>query len=455
MLEQIAFVLVFIAGVSLFALRIKAIRRNILLGRDDDRSDNSSARWKTMALVALGQSKMVVRPVAGIMHILIYLGFVIINIEVLEIIIDGVTGHHRIFAGIGGLYDFLIGSFEILALGVLVSCVVFLARRNMLRIKRFHSAEMTKWPKSDANIILVVEILLMFAFLSMNACDALLQGALIQAQAEGAEISEKLSHYSQAGSFPISQFLNPLYEGLSVSGLIMMERFMWWFHIVGILGFLVYVPYSKHFHIFLAFPNTYYSNLNPKGGFNNMEAVTKEVQLMMDPSADPYAAPDPNAAPPAKFGAKDANDLTWKQLMDSYSCTECGRCTSQCPANQTGKLLSPRKIMMDTRDRIEEIGKNMDKNKGTFQDDGKTLLGDYISEEELWACTSCNACVEACPVNIDPLGIIVDLRRYLIMEESKSPESITAMFNNIENNGAPWAFPASDRGKWTEEMKEA
>ncbi len=455
MLEQIAFALVFIAGVSLFALRIKAIRRNILLGRDDDRSDNSSARWKTMALVALGQSKMVVRPVAGIMHILIYLGFVIINIEVLEIIIDGVTGHHRIFAGIGGLYDFLIGSFEILALGVLVSCVVFLARRNMLRIKRFHSAEMTKWPKSDANIILIVEILLMFAFLSMNACDALLQGALVQAQAEGAEISEKLSHYAQAGSFPISQFLNPLYEGLSVSGLIMMERFMWWFHIVGILGFLVYVPYSKHFHIFLAFPNTYYSNLNPKGGFNNMEAVTKEVQLMMDPSADPYAAPDPNAAPPAKFGAKDANDLTWKQLMDSYSCTECGRCTSQCPANQTGKLLSPRKIMMDTRDRIEEIGKNMDKNKGTFQDDGKTLLGDYISEEELWACTSCNACVEACPVNIDPLGIIVDLRRYLIMEESKSPESITAMFNNIENNGAPWAFPASDRGKWTEEMNEA
>lgn len=455
MLEQIAFVLVFIAGVSLFALRIKAIRRNILLGRDDDRSDNSSARWKTMALVALGQSKMVVRPVAGIMHILIYLGFVIINIEVLEIIIDGVTGHHRIFAGIGGLYDFLIGSFEILALGVLVSCVVFLARRNMLRIKRFHSAEMTKWPKSDANIILIVEILLMFAFLSMNACDALLQGALVQAQAEGAEISEKLSHYAQAGSFPISQFLNPMYEGFSVTGLIMMERFMWWFHIVGILGFLVYVPYSKHFHIFLAFPNTYYSNLNPKGGFNNMEAVTKEVQLMMDPSADPYAAPDPNAAPPAKFGAKDANDLTWKQLMDSYSCTECGRCTSQCPANQTGKLLSPRKIMMDTRDRIEEIGKNMDKNKGTFQDDGKTLLGDYISEEELWACTSCNACVEACPVNIDPLGIIVDLRRYLIMEESKSPESITAMFNNIENNGAPWAFPASDRGKWTEEMNEA
>ncbi len=455
MLEQIAFVLVFIAGVSLFALRIKAIRRNILLGRDDDRSDNSSARWKTMALVALGQSKMVVRPVAGIMHILIYLGFVIINIEVLEIIIDGVTGHHRIFAGIGGPYDFLIGSFEILALGVLVSCVVFLARRNLLKIKRFHSAEMTQWPKSDANIILVVEILLMFAFLSMNSCDALLQGALLQAQASGGEISEQLSHYTQAGSFPISQFLNPLYEGMSVSGLIFMERFMWWFHIVGILGFLVYVPYSKHFHIFLAFPNTYYSNLNPKGGFNNMEAVTKEVQLMMDPSADPYAAPDPDAAPPAKFGAKDANDLTWKQLMDSYSCTECGRCTSQCPANQTGKLLSPRKIMMDTRDRIEEIGKNMDKNKGTFQDDGKTLLGDYISEEELWACTSCNACVEACPVNIDPLGIIVDLRRYLIMEESKSPESITAMFNNIENNGAPWAFPASDRGKWTEEMNEA
>lgn len=457
MLEQIAFVLVFIAGVSLFALRIKAIRRNILLGRDVDRSDQPGARWKTMALVALGQSKMVVRPVAGFMHILIYLGFVIINIEVLEIIIDGVTGHHRIFSGLGSIYDFLIGSFEVLAFGVVFSCVIFLLRRNVIRVKRFHAAEMTKWPTSDANIILVVEILLMFAFLSMNACDGLLQQALSASIAEGAEVSTQLSHYVSAGSFPVSQFLMPLYDGLSVDGLIFVERFMWWFHIVGILAFLVYVPYSKHFHIFLAFPNTYYSNLEAKGGFTNMEAVTKEVQLMMDPSVDPFAAPAPDVAdaPPARFGAKDANDLTWKQLMDSYSCTECGRCTSQCPANQTGKLLSPRKIMMDTRDRIEEIGKNIDQNKGEFKADGKSLIRDFISEEELWACTSCNACVEACPVNIDPLSIIVDLRRYLIMEESKSPESITAMFNNIENNGAPWAFPASDRGNWTQEMNEA
>lgn len=455
MLEQIAFIVLFLAGMTLFAMRIRKIRRNINLGRDKDLSDRSAERWKTMALVAIGQSKMVTRPVAGIMHILIYVGFIIINIEVLEIILDGITGKHRIFAGIGGLYDFLIGSFEILAFGVLLSCVVFLIRRNVLNIKRFHSKEMTTWPKSDANIILVVEILLMFAFLSMNACDLLLQGSLEAAKASGAEISAALAHYQSAGSFPISGMLAPLYSGLEVSSLIAMERFMWWFHIIGILAFLLYVPYSKHFHIFLAFPNTYYSNLNPKGALTNMAAVTKEVQLMMDPSVDPYATPAATEGEPAipeTFGAKDASDLTWKQLMEAYSCTECGRCTSECPANQTGKLLSPRKIMMDTRDRIEEIGLNIDKN-GEFKDDGKALLRDYISEEELWACTTCNACVEACPININPVGIIIDLRRYLIMEQSKSSETITAMFNNMENNGAPWAFPASDRGKWADEME--
>lgn len=452
MIEQLAFAAVLATGIYFFARRIKEIRRNIRLGQPEDRSDRKNERWKTMAMVALGQSKMVTRPVAGFLHFLIYLGFVIINIEVLEIVIDGLTGQHRIFAqlGMGGLYDVLIGAFEVLAAGVLLACVVFLIRRNVLNIARFRSREMTGWPKSDANIILVVEILLMFAFLSMNAADSILQTRLAEALANGTEVSEALKHYIQAGSFPVSTALVPLYNGLSESALMGLERFMWWFHIVGILGFLVYVPYSKHFHIIMAFPNTWYSKLEPKGQVNNLDAVTNEVKLMLDPSADPFAAPAADAAP-VKFGAKDVNDLSWKQLFDAYTCTECGRCTSVCPANQTGKLLSPRKIMMDTRDRMEEVGRNLNAD-GQVQDDGKSLLRSYISEEELWACTTCNACVEACPVNIDPVSIILDLRRHLIMEESKSPESITAMFNNIENNGAPWAFPAADRGKWAEEM---
>lgn len=454
MIAQIAFALVLATGLFLFVRRIKEIRRNIGLGRKLDRTDRRAERWKIMTRVALGQSKMVTRPVAGIMHIVIYIGFVIINIEVLEILIDGISGQHRIFAhlGLGRLYDVLIGSFELLAAGVFFACVIFLIRRNLLNIRRFRMKEMSGWPKSDANIILLTEILLMFAFLSMNATDALLQNHAAALSADGKPISESLSHYIQAGSFPVSQLLKPLYEGLSVEALITTERFMWWFHIVGILAFLVYVPYSKHFHIFMAFPNTWYSKLEPAGQITNMEAVTKEVQLMLDPSADPYAAP-PADAEPVKFGAKDVQDLTWKQLFDSYTCTECGRCSSVCPANQTGKLLSPRKIMMDTRDRLEEVGKHVGAN-GEIQDDGKSLLRDYISEEEIWACTTCNACVDACPVNIDPVSIVIDLRRHLIMEESKSPESITAMFNNIENNGAPWAFPAADRARWTDEVNE-
>lgn len=456
MIAQILFVIVLAVGVFLFARRIREIRRNIGLGRSESRNDRKGERWKVMTLVALGQSKMITRPVAGIMHLLIYIGFVIINIEVLEILIDGITGQHRIFAhlGLGSLYDVLIGSFEILAAGVLLACVVFLLRRNVINIRRFHAAEMTTWPKSDANIILVVEILLMFAFLSMNATDSILQDRMLAMQEQGVEVSESLSHYIDAGSFPVSDaFFRPMYEGIESNETLMgIERFMWWFHIVGILAFLVYVPYSKHFHIFMAFPNTWYSKLEPKGQMTNLEAVTNEVKLMLDPNADPFAAPAPDAnAEPVKFGAKDVQNLTWKQLFDAYTCTECGRCTSVCPANQTGKILSPRKIMMDTRDRVEEVGKNLDEN-GQPKDDGKSLLRDYISEEELWACTTCNACTEACPVNIDPVGIILDLRRHLIMEESKSPESITAMFNNVENNGAPWAFPAADRGKWTEEM---
>ncbi len=436
MISSLIFICLLALGSFLFARKIKSIRRNILLGKDVDRSDNSSARWKTMTRVAMGQSKMGARPVAAILHGFIYIGFILINIEVLEIVIDGIFGTHRILAFTGSFYNFLIGFFEVLAFLVLVSCVVFLIRRNVMHIRRFRMSEMTGWPKSDANIILIVEITLMFALLSMNAADALLQ-----------ELGN--AQYAKAGSFPISQFLQPLYSGLSESGLVALERGMWWFHIAGILAFLVYVPYSKHFHIFLAFPNTYYSNLLPKGRFNNLATVTAEVKLMMDPEADPYATPA-EPTEPQRFGAKDATDLTWKQLMESYTCTECGRCSSVCPANMTGKKLSPRKIMMDTRDRIEEIGKNLDQNTAN---ESKSLLGDYITEEEIWACTSCNACVDACPVNIDPLSIIVDLRRYLIMEESKSPESITSMFNNIENNGAPWAFPAADRGNWRDELQ--
>lgn len=454
MIAQIIFLVVLATGVFFFARRIREVRRNIMLGRDEARNDRKAERWGVMARVALGQSKMVARPIAGFLHFLIYLGFVIINIEVLEIVIDGLTGQHRIFAhlGLGGIYDVLIGSFEVLAAGVLLSCVIFLIRRNVIFIKRFRSKELAGWPKSDANIILVVEILLMFAFLSMNAADHLLQEHVAALTASGAEISSQLNHYAlAAGAFPISQFLEPLYSGMGPEALVALERFMWWFHIVGILGFLVYVPYSKHFHIMMAFPNTWYSKLEPKGQMTNLSSVTREVKLMLDPSSDPYATSPADAAP-MKFGAKDVTDLTWKQLFDSYTCTECGRCTAVCPANITGKLLSPRKIMMDTRDRLEEVGKSCD-SKGLQVDDGKALLRDYITEEELWACTTCNACVEACPVNIDPLSIIVDLRRYLIMEESKSPEPITAMFNNVENNGAPWAFPAADRGKWVEELK--
>lgn len=437
-LENILFILLLAAAIFWFSKNLRTIIRNINLGKDLDISDNKGERWKKMIMVALGQSKMVKKPVSGILHILVYAGFIIINLEILEIIIDGVFGTHRIFApSLGVLYDLLIGSFEVLALLVLLSCLVFLVRRNVLKIKRFGLKEMIGWPKTDANIILIVEVLLMLAFLIMNGADYALQ-------AKGAE------HYAQAGMYPVSSFFADGFSGMSVESLIGIERGMWWFHIIGILSFLNYLPYSKHFHILLAFPNVYYSKLNPKGEFENMEAVKKEVELMFDPSADPYAAAPESDTPPERFGAKDVSDLSWKQLMDAYSCTECGRCTEQCPAAQTGKLLSPRKIMMDTRDRLEEVGKNIDKH-GKDHQDGKSLLGDYIKEEELWACTTCNACVEACPVTIDPLSIIMDMRRSLVMEESKIPSELAGMVTNIENNGAPWQFAQTDRANWIDE----
>ena len=438
MVPQIIFAIVLLAAALFFGKNVRTIRRNILLGRPDDRNDKLGERFSVMARVALGQGKMVARPIAGVLHIIVYVGFVVINLEVLEIVIDGLFGTHRIFGSLGVLYDLLIGSFEWLALGVLVACVIFLVRRLVLRIPRFWSKEMTKWPKTDATLILVMEILLMGAFLKMNATDQVLAGRGVE-------------HYTLVGSYPVSTWLRPFFESMSTGTVLVFERGFWWFHIVGILAFLNYLPYSKHFHILLAFPNTFYSNLFPKTQITNMPRVTGEVKSMMDPAIPP---PEPvvhmvaDTEVPERFGAKDVFDLTWKNLMDAYSCTECGRCTSVCPANMTGKLLSPRKIMMDTRDRLQEVGKVIDA-KGKWEDDGKSL-GSYITDEELWACTTCNACTQACPINIDPVGIIVDMRRYSVMEESRSRPALVNMFTNIENNGAPWAFGPDKRLDWTE-----
>lgn len=438
-LPNILFLIALILGIGFFTGNVKKLTRNIKLGKDVDVSDNKPQRWKNMARIALGQTKMVVRPIAGLMHIIVYVGFIIINIEVLEIILDGILGTHRLFSALGSFYDFLIGSFEILALLVIIAVAVFWIRRNIIKLQRFIKPEMKGWPKKDGNMILYIEFVLMVLFLTMNAAD-------FQLQQLGAD------HYDQAGAFPISQFITPLFEGLSVSTLITIERTAWWLHILGILAFLNYLYYSKHLHILLAFPNTYYGKLKPQGQFNNLESVTNEVKLMMDPNADPFAAPaNPDAAAPEKFGASDVMDLNWVQLLNAYTCTECGRCTSECPANQTGKKLSPRKIMMDTRDRLEEVGKIMDANKGEFVSDGKQLLDDYISREELWACTTCNACVEACPVSIDPLSIIVEMRRYLVMEQSTAPMELNNMMSNIENNGAPWPYNQMDRLNWVNE----
>ncbi|MFC2127584.1 4Fe-4S dicluster domain-containing protein [Bacteroidota bacterium] len=432
-LPNIVFALLIIGGIGFFTRNIKKIKRNINLGKGVDRTDNKSKRWSNMIKIALGQSKMVRRPVSGLLHIVVYVGFIIINIEVLEIILDGLLGTHRLFLNIlgTGFYSFLIGVFEVLAFLVLISVSIFWMRRNVLRIKRFWYKEMTAWPKNDGNIILYFEMVLMSLFLIMNATDVHFQ-----------EVN--------AGNL-ISQYLSPLFSDFSLATNHVIERTAWWIHIVGILAFLNYLYYSKHLHILLAFPNTFYANLKPKGQFPNNASVTKEVQMMMDPDADPYAMPEETEEEPAKFGASDVTDLNWVQLMNAYTCTECGRCSSVCPANQTGKELSPRAIMMKTRDRVEEMGRIIDENNGVFKDDGKQLLNDYITPEELWACTSCNACVEECPVNIDPLSIIMDMRQYLVMEQSAAPQELNTMMSNIENNGAPWPYNQMDRLNWKDE----
>ncbi len=438
-LDNILFAIVLLIGFGYFYLNVKKIIRNINLGTDVNRKDNPKARWSNMAMIALGQSKMIKRPIAGVLHIIVYVGFIIINIELLEIIIDGLFGTHRIFASLGVVYDALIASFEILAILVLVAVFVFWTRRNIIQLKRFVSSDLNGSPKKDANYILYFEVVLMTLFLLMNASDLHLQN-----------IPGGYSHFIKAGSFPISQFIEPLFNGMSNELVMLLSELFWWLHIVGILVFMNYLYFSKHLHILLAFPNTYFANLNPEGQFDNLASVTNEVKLMMDPNADPFAAA-PEASATAKFGASDVQDLNWVQLLNAYTCTECGRCTSSCPANQTGKKLSPRKIMMDTRDRLEEVGKNIDANKGIFVPDNKSLLNDYITPEELWACTSCNACVEECPVNISPLSIIMDMRRYLVMEQSAAPMPLNTMMTNIENNGAPWQYSQQDRLNWKNE----
>ncbi|SMD35927.1 4Fe-4S dicluster domain-containing protein [Reichenbachiella faecimaris] len=428
---QVVFVAVVAVPIYFLIRRIKQIRSNILLGKELDRSDRPGDRWKAMMLIAFGQKKMFKKPIPAFLHLLIYVGFLVINLEVLEFMIDGLLGTHRIFAPyLGSFYNVAMNFFEFLALGVLISCIAFLVRRNIIRVPRFTKPEMKGWPAMDGNLILIIECVLMFAILKMNAADQILQ-------------SRGVAGYVNTGDLMISSLFIPLFQNFSDSFLVIIERGAWWFHIVGIFAFAVYITYSKHLHIFLAFPNTYYSNLEPKGKIHNMNAVTAEVKSMLGMPVEGAGAPP---AEVGTFGAKDATDLSWKSLMEAYSCTECGRCTAECPANQTGKLLSPRKVMMDTRDRIEDIGAG----KG----EGQRLLGDFITKEEINACTSCNACTEACPINIDPLSIILEMKRYVAMEESGSPASWNSMFSNIETNFAPWKFSPTDRFNWAQDLND-
>ncbi len=437
LVQQIVFLVISALAIFLFTWKVKQIRRNILLGQDVMISTPKGKRWKNVLLLAFGQKKMFRNPLVAVLHFFVYAGFIIINIEILEIFLDGILGKHRLFASpLGSFYTFLINAFEILALLVLVGCLIFLIRRNIIRLKRFTSHDLDGWPRSDANYILITEILLMGLFLTMNASDTLLQSRGVEPYA-----------VHPTGNFIVSQYLHPLLNGSGNGVLGNIERSCWWLHIVGVFTFLNYLPYSKHLHIILAFPNAYYKNEDPAGKMENMPAIQKEVLYAMQPELAPAAD---QAQPQKKFGAKDVFDLGWKNLMDAYSCTECGRCTASCPANITGKKLSPRKIMMDTRDRLEEVGRNINSNK-IFKDDNKSLLHNYITEEELRACTTCNACVTECPVSISPLDIILQLRRYLVMEESNTPPEWAAMFSNVENNFAPWKFSPDERDKWAKE----
>ncbi|HLV46953.1 MAG TPA: (Fe-S)-binding protein [Flavobacterium sp.] len=442
-ISSIIFVVLAVAGFGIFAINARKIYRNIMLGQPVNRTDRSSERWKNMLLVAFGQKKMFARPIPALLHLAIYVAFMITQIELIEIFIDGIFGTHRIFKEpLGGFYTFMISLIEVLSVGALTATIIFLYRRNLLKLPRLNMKEMLGWPKKDANLILIMEIILVLCIFTMNGTDEVLYNM-------------GKSHFEGQGSFgfTVSQHIGPaVFGSLSEGTLHILERVGWWGHFMMVLAFLNYLYFSKHLHILLAFPNTYFANLNPEGQFDNLESVTNEVKLMMDPNADPFAAPSPDEnAVPAKFGASDVMDLNRVQLLNAYTCTECGRCTSSCPANITGKKLSPRLIMMKTRDRLEEVGKNIDANKGTFVDDGKSLLNDYITPEELWACTTCNACVEECPVQISPLSIIMDMRRYLVMEQSAAPVELNNMMTNVENNAAPWPYNQMDRLNWKDE----